>query len=192
MLEKLYKKINRIVTWKSTIVFFFLLIILLLLINGKPFGVAELKERTNGIGILDLERHYTPQHAYDILEAQGEIGRSFYKDILIRLDFIFPLSYTLCWISFIIIIWRRWLSTESKWMKFSLIPIFACLFDYIENIFILVMLNKYPVQHVVIAKIASNMTVLKNIFTGFSIILIIIGLIGLVHKSIVSKRKARI
>ncbi|WP_292420277.1 hypothetical protein, partial [Methanoregula sp.] len=37
------------------------------LVNGRPFGVAELKSITGGVGILDMEVFYTPEQAYTFL-----------------------------------------------------------------------------------------------------------------------------
>lgn len=49
---------------------------LLVLINGRPFGVAALKEVSDGTGILDLEILYTPDQAYALFSAMGEAGRA--------------------------------------------------------------------------------------------------------------------
>lgn len=188
MIENLYKKMNRAVTVKTTIIFFFLFIVLCTLINGKPFGVAELKMHTNGVGILDLERYYSPQYAYHLLESQGELGRKLYKDLILRLDFLFPLSYTLCWMSIITITYRNWLNKASKWQLVSLIPILAGISDYIENGFILTMLSKFPQKDEILASLANAMTVSKGIFTGLSFFLIIVGLLGLLYKKATNER----
>lgn len=188
MVEKMYRKISKYVSWKSIILCSTAFAVLLIIINGKPFGVAEMKEYTNGVGILDLEKYYFPQYAYEILEAQGEIGRNFYKNLLIRLDFLLPLSYSLCWMSILIMLFRKWLPIESKWQKLSLLPILAGLFDYIENIFILKMLIDYPARHFKLAAIANIMTVLKELFTALSLIMILIALIGLIYKKVSSKK----
>lgn len=183
----MHRKISKYVSWKSIIVFSIFFVALFIIINGKPFGVSEMKEHTNGIGILDLEKYYTPQYAYEILDAQGEKGRNFYKNLLIRIDFLFPLAYSICWMSILIILFKKWLPIESKWQKLSLLPIVAGLSDWIENVFILLMLKYYPERYSYLASIANIMTVMKGIFTAVSFILIVIGLIGLIYKSFFKK-----
>ena len=60
------------------------------LVNSRPFGIAQLKEMTGGVGILDMEILYTPEQAYAQLAALGEVGRAFYLTHIIPLDLLLP------------------------------------------------------------------------------------------------------
>lgn len=189
MINFVYGKVKKLASWKGIIILTLLFFISLTIINGKPLGVAKLKEYTGGVGILDLERSYTPEQAYRILESQGEIGRQFYKRIIILLDFVFPTIYMIFWSVVINFLFTKWLMAENKMHKFCLVPLLAGLSDYIENILILTMIHYFPKKLYNIAIMANAMTILKGIFTGVSILLIIAGLVGLIQKKITKKKK---
>lgn len=182
-MQKIYEKIKKLSTWKNILLFLVLFIITYVIINGKPFGVAQLKEYTNGVGILDLERSYSPEYAYEIFKLQGDIGRQFYMKILIIFDVIFPLAYMLFFSTIMTFIFRRWLPDGHVLQKLSLLPILAGISDYVENTFILIMLHNYPKELFNIAVLANIMTILKGVIFGVSILLSIVGLIGLLFKN---------
>lgn len=187
MFNYVYDKIKNLSTWKGVLVFFVLFIIFLVAIDGKPFGVAKLKEHTNGVGILDLERSYSPEYAYEVFKLQGDVGRQFYKRLLISLDFIFPLTYMLFLSTILTFVLRRWLPYDNMLQKLSLIPFIAGLADYLENICILIMLNNYPKELYNIAMTGNVFTILKGALTVLSFLVLIIGLIGLLIQVIHNK-----
>lgn len=187
MFDNVYEKIKNISTRKGIFVFFLLFIIFFITINGKPYGVAKLKEHTNGVGILDLERSYSAEYAYKVFKLQGDVGRQFYKKLLISLDFIFPLTYMLFWATLITFVLRKWLPHNHMLQKLSLIPLIAGLADYLENICILIMLHNYPKELYNIAATANVMTILKGALIAISFLVLAIGLIGLLSKVIHKK-----
>lgn len=191
-MDIVYRKIKKISTWKGIIILTLLFFVALFTINGKPLGVAKLKEYTDGVGILDLERTYTPEQAYRILESQGEIGRQFYKRIIILLDFVFPTIYMIFWSVIINFLFTRWLTTENKMHKLCLVPLLAGISDYIENVLILTMIHYFPQKLYNIAVLANVMTILKGIFSGLSIFLIIAGVVGLIRKTMNEKKKTEV
>ena len=178
-MQKIYEKIKKQSTWKSILLFLVLFLITYIVISGKPFGVAQLKEYTNGVGILDLERGYSPEYAYEIFKLQGDVGRQFYTKILVIFDVIFPLAYMLFFSTIMTFIFSRWLPDEHVLQKLSLLPILAGIFDYFENTFILIMLHNYPKELFNIAAIANIMTILKGVVFTISILLLVVGLFGL-------------
>ncbi|HEX3002102.1 MAG TPA: hypothetical protein VHN82_07025 [Methanoregula sp.] len=143
------------------------------LVNGRPFGVAELKSMTGGVGILDMEVFYTPEQAYSFLAAMGEAGRLFELTRIIPLDLLVPLFYGLFLSAFISWLLHLWLPEKSRWHRLNVIPVIGALFDYIENLGIISMLLAWPMEMYSIAQITMAATLLKF---GFSILAFVIVL----------------
>jgi hypothetical protein len=145
-------------TWKKGIIFSIIFAFFYTLINFTGIGVSGLLKITGGPNILDFEFGYTHEDAYRILAELGEGGRRFYLTKIVPIDFPFPLSYMLFYAVWTALLLKRILCYRkvrcqgchlppefSKWYKYTLLlPFFAMLFDWIENIGIITLLNKYP------------------------------------------------
>ena len=161
--------------WKSFLLCLFVFFIFYVLISGKPFGVSKLKEITGGVGILDLERTYTSEYAYKLLNKLGRTGRKIYLNRILPLDFIFPLVYVTFLSITIGFIYKNLLPRNHYLQRLNIIPMVLGLFDYVENILIMRMLIKYPVKNFRIASFASIMTTSKWFLVSISILIIILG-----------------
>lgn len=137
------------------------------LVNGRPFGIAELKSITGGVGVLDMEVLYTPEQAYAFLAAMGEAGRSFELTRIIPLDLLVPLFYALFLSTLISWLLKKWLPERSPWHRLNVIPVIGALFDYLENLGIAAMLLAWPLEMYSIAQITMAATLLKF---GFSVL----------------------
>lgn len=135
------------------------------LVNGRPFGIAELKAITGGIGILDMEVLYTPDQAYAILAAMGEAGWAFYLTHILPLDMFVPFFYALFLSTAISWLLHTWLPAESRWHRLNIVPVIGGLFDYLENFGILAMLLAWPAQLPDIASFTMAATLLKFAFS---------------------------
>lgn len=181
-----FENLKKLSTPKRIVMLMIVFIVAYLLINGKPFGVAELKERTNGVGVLDLEPGYTPDQGYEILMKLGPEGRAFYRQIML-FDLIFPVTYMLFFASLILFLFSKWLPGKPALYKLSLLPIAAGIADYVENIFILIMLNSYPAKLNAIIVAANIFTLTKLILISLSILLVDSALLGIVYKALRDK-----
>lgn len=116
------------------------------LINGRPFGVAQLKEITGGVGLLDMEFLYSPEQAYAHLAVMGDAGRAFDLTPIVPLDLVFPFMYTLFYA--VIMTWflHQWLPAASGWHRLNVIPVIGGACDYLENFGIIAMLLSWPAQ----------------------------------------------
>jgi hypothetical protein len=161
---------------------------LLVLINGRPFGVTQLKEITGGVGILDLEVIYTPDQAYTLFSAMGEAGRAFDLTRIVPLDMLFPLTYTL--FDAIAITWllHRWLPAGSRWHRLNVVPLVAGIADYCENFGIITMLLAWPVQLADIARFTMAMGLIKFTFGILSALILFGALAGWAVSFIKSRR----
>ena len=147
------------------------------LVNGRPFGVAELKSITGDVGIPDMEVFYTPEQVYAFLGAMGEAGRSFDLTHIVPLDLFVPFFYALFLSTVITWFLHKWLPAESRWHRLNVIPVIGALFDYLENIGIIAMLLAWPAEMYSVAQITMAATLLKF---GFSVLagIIVLGAIA--------------
>ena len=74
--------------------------------------------------------------------------------------------------------------------NFALFPILGGIFDYLENICIVIMLNTFPDFPKQLVMTASMLTILKSTFTTLSFILVIIGVVAIIIKKIRPERAA--
>ena len=156
---------------KKAILFTILFVAFYVIINFSGIGVAGLLEITGGANILDFEFGYTYEEAYGILTALGVEGRIFYLTKISPIDFPFPFTYMLFYAGWIALLAKHTLSKE--WCKYLLlVPVLAMLFDWIENIGIITMLNNYPNLPSWAVLIASVGGILKTSFTAGSTVLI--------------------
>ena len=172
-------------SWKKAALFTMLFVAFYCLINFSGMGVAGLLKITGGANILDLELGYTYDEAYQILTALGTEGRIFYLTKIIPIDFVFPFIYMLFFTSWIALLIKH--ITDKKWCKYLLfVPVFAMLFDWIENMSIIVLLHSYPNLSAWAVFTASTVGILKMILSMGSIaiigILIVIFIVKRIRK----------
>ena len=146
ILDRVSDRITAITTGPRALVTLIAFFILGYLINGRPFGIAELKSITGGIGILDMEFLYSPEQAYTHLAAMGEAGRAFELTHIIPLDLILPAVYALAYALVITWLLHRWLPAESGWHRLNVVPLIGGICDYCENFGIIAMLLAWPAQ----------------------------------------------
>ena len=184
----LFEKIENWITLKAALLFSAVFGALYCFINFSGFGVAGLLEITGGPNILDFQAGYSPAEAYDMLAALGAGGRAFYLGRILPVDFPFPLSYMLCFAG-----WIAWLLKHLEFrnrLKYLLIvPVLAMLFDWAENIGIIVMLDNYPLLPLWAVSVASVSGILKAAFTVCSIAAIVVLIIARLASRFSKKNK---
>ena len=158
---------------RLVLLFLVFFIIMVTLINGKPFGLTQMKEVTGGIGILDMEFNNSVEKAYGMLTNMGQAGRDFYWRIL-GLDFIFPLSCVLFLTSCTLFFVRK-MPFLPLWL--IIFPFLGFIFDYSENFMTIIMLSNFPAKLTLVTQIGSVFTKLKFIFLGLSYILVMLEII---------------
>jgi hypothetical protein len=178
ILDEVSDRITRITSGRMVLFALSAYAVLLILINGRPFGVAQLKEITGGIGILDLEILYTPEHAYALFSAMEDAGRAFDLTHIVPLDMVFPFVYTLFYAVTITWLLHKWLPAQSRWHRLNVVPVVGGICDYMENLGIIMMLLSWPAQLPDIARFTMVMGLVKWTF-GILVFVIILGaLIG--------------
>lgn len=174
--EWLIRKSKPIVAFTALVIF---AVFIILVLPAQPkIGVTEDFDP----GYPDMSFWYTPDHLYDIAEAYGIEGRAAYVRMRYRFDIIWPLVYvgflvtSLSWMS-------GKISAGSKLSRINLLPIFAGIFDLLENLFASIVLIRYPRITPVIDVVTPIMTMLKWSLIGLSFLCLIGGLTVLLIRS---------
>jgi hypothetical protein len=184
ILDEVSDRIIAITSPRIVLASFIGFVISSVLINGRPFGVEQLKDITGGVGLLDMEFLYTPDQAYTIFAAMGEAGRAFDLTHIVPLDFVFPFMYTLFYAVAITWLLHTWLPAQSRWHRLNVIPLVGGIADYLENLGIITMLLAWPSRLPDIAHFTMVAGLVKFTFIILAMVIIIGALLGLVGSMI--------
>jgi hypothetical protein len=187
MIDSIYAGFRKIATRKGLFITGIAAVIIMVFLMGKPWGVAQLKD-LSGVGVLDAEFGYSPQHTYDVLTAQGEKGRMMAVGIL-GLDLLFLIAYASFWTAFLIFIYQKWLPANNRWNIVTLVPLLMATADCLENILLLIITLNFPAHIGIVTSTASIITMIKWTLAGFNLVLTITGLIGMIIRNVSGKNR---
>jgi len=132
---------------------------------------------------------YSFNYANDLLDTLGAEGRNLYLSIQLPLDLIYPGLFSITYSLLLVWLFGKTFNGNSKIYYFALVPLLAGIFDYVENVFIIKMINSFPDLQVNTVKIASIFSVLKSSFTTVFFILLIVGFALLFKQKLSNNRK---
>ena len=130
---------------------------------------------------------YSYSQAISLLEELGDEGRAIYLSRQLPLDFVYPglsaISYTL------LLIWlfSKSIKDTSRIFYLAFIPVLGGMFDYLENIYIIRMINSFPDLSPRLVQVASTFTLLKSVFTTIFFLLLFAGFAAFVFTKIKTK-----
>ena len=132
---------------------------------------------------------YTTEYAISLLNAIGPEGRDLYLSLQLPLDFIYPglfiISYSLLF---------AWLLKKSYDLKSKVyyalyLPIFAGLFDYTENVLVIMMLKAYPDLGSGLVIAASLATIIKSVLSSVFFTLLVLSIVQVIWESVFKKQR---
>ena len=118
---------------------------------------------------------YSYQHAMSLLEELGNEGRQIYLSRQLPLDFIYPGLFVISYTLLLIWLFSKSLKDTSRIFYLAFIPALGGLFDYLENIYIIRMINSFPDLSPRLVQVASTFTLFKGIFTTIFFLLLFAG-----------------
>ena len=153
-------------------------------ISKLPISVSEFINISGQDGLLDTKLFYTAQQAYDALTVYGEEGRQLYMRFLMA-DFVFLATYSLAFAFLLNLLIHSICSNAKNLLFINTLPLAIGLFDFIENISIVTMLQIFP-EHIkafgVLASIATPckwiLTVVTIGFIAYGIFILLINHLG--------------
>ena len=142
-------------------------VLLLFLITNLVYAfmilitIPKVMKYANGMNLFDMmPTGYSIQYTKTLLETLGIQGRKTYLYSQIPVDMIYPLLFGITYCLLVVYLLNKIKLIEKPIIYLSLLPIFAGLFDYLENIGIITMLNSYP-------DFSSLTSEITNVFTIF-------------------------
>lgn len=146
---------------------------LFLFINFSPLGTAGLQTLVPKAELLDFQFGFSQEKAYEVLTHLGKEGRIFYSRMIWLLDFVFPLSYGIAAFSWIAYFLNK-LPLNKLYSILLFLPLTAMLFDWLENVGILLLLSSFPDLSAGIVGLSSNAGLVKWIASAASLLTILI------------------
>lgn len=151
-------------------------LIVLAIVYAAVFGgilitLNQLTKSSSGFGILDFDFGYSRERVMEVLGSYGDTGWSLYSRIQL-LDLINPALYSLLLASIIFLLWR---SRNTLWVV--VIPLFAGLLDYLENLTLFLLSQSYPSVSSGLVSISSNLSIIKNVALYATVFILILGIL---------------
>jgi hypothetical protein len=158
-----------------------ILIILFVLVNLFMFSplspMTVLDSYSDNAGMLDLDFIYDSEKAYDVVSAYGVEGRRYYVTTFVLIDTFTPILMNLFLSVLVTMVLRLSNGPKNTLTRLNILPFIALIGDYLENIFISVIMLNYPDQLENVVFLASFSTGIKFVFTFASGFVIIVGLV---------------
>ncbi len=140
-----------------------------------PRQQAKIEAASGGIGPIDLQLFYTPKKVYSMVAAYGDAGRVDYRAFELTGDIIYPIVYTLFFALLVTWLFQRGFAADSRMQKMNVIPLGAWNLDLLENLGIVTMLSIYPSTPAALAWTTALFTLVKWLFAGTTVILVLTG-----------------
>lgn len=186
MFNKIYYKLSKYATGRNVIISFLItqtLYFIMLFVT-----IPLLTFYADGAEILDLRPlGYTAEYARTLFAKIGLYGREFYLYRQIPLDMIYPALFAVSYSLLLTYLFNKTFNKENKIHYLTVVPIFAGLFDYLENIGIIIMLSTFPSFSIALANITNIFSILKSLSTTVFFILLFTGIIAILIKRFKSK-----
>ena len=187
---KIIRIIQKYSTGKNVLVLFSINMVFYLTILF--YSIPQVVMSAPQIKLLDVSPSgYTTEYAISLLNAIGPTGRDLYLSLQLPLDFIYPGLFILSYSLMLAWLLKKNYHLESKVYFALYIPILAGLFDYTENIFIILMLLTWPNLNSNLVTVASSATIAKSILSSIFFTLLIFGIIQVVWNSLFKKPKVQ-
>jgi hypothetical protein len=172
MLKKLSGRIHRLS--KGWVALTALVIFILFTALVLPGQASQASPGSDSAGSPDMSLYYTASGLHRMAEAYGQAGREAYVRARFTFDLVWPLVYMLFLAAGISWLSRKAFDPDSSLQRLNLVPVFALLFDYLENIATSLVMIAYPRPVPVVELLAGPFTLVKwALVTGsFAVLLV--------------------
>jgi len=145
------------------------------------YTIPQIEQYSAGMKLFDISPSgYSYQYAIGLLSALGRTGRATYLYRQLPLDFVYPCLFAVSFCLLLSWLFAKSLRADSKMFYLCLVPLFAGLFDYLENICIILMLTSFPDVPELLVASASAFTIVKSTFTTACFVFLVTGCILLI------------
>ena len=182
--------IKRISSWikeisNGTITITFAVIMILFMIFVLPVQAEKSQEFTGSSKSPDTSFYYTPDELFHLADDYGPNGRQYYIHNRWTFDLVFPLVF----VGFLTtgISWFYKHIKDGSWTRLNIIPLFAGIFDYFENIAASIVMAAFPNRLVNIAFLSSTFSIIRWLLVFGSFLIYFWGLIQYLLSKLKSK-----
>ena len=185
-MEKLFIWLQKSATGKLVSILFVLTQIVYLLMIG--YSIPAVSAFSPELPLFDMSpTGYTFDYANELLSALGAEGRNLYLTTQLPLDFIYPGLFAITYSLLLVWLFAKTCQANSKVYYVALVPLLAGIFDYMENLFIIKIINSFPDLQATTVANASTFTLLKSGFSTVFFVLLIVGFVRLLKKRLTSR-----
>ena len=178
---KLIARLQKSATGRRVLVL--LVITMALYVTILFYSIPAVTARAPGMRLFDMSPGgYSQSYSESLLAAIGPEGRDTYRHLQLPIDFIYPGLFAVTYTMMLAWLFKKSFDADSKIFLLALVPAAAGLFDYLENIGIMVILHSYPAVDPGAVLVSSMFSVLKSILTAVFYILLCYGFIVLFIK----------
>ena len=150
--------------------------------------IPKVMSFAGGMKLLDMmPTGYTHQYVNTLLIALGYMGRQAYLYIQIPVDMLYPLFFGVSYCLVLAYLLNKINKLNGNSFYLCFLPLFAGLFDYFENIGIIIMLKSFPDNSIFLSHITNVFSVLKSSFTAIYFVILIVALIPIGTRIIIKK-----
>ncbi|CAM1349726.1 hypothetical protein [Tenacibaculum insulae] len=133
---------------------------------------------SNGMKLLDMmPMGYDFNYVIELLTSLGDVGRKIYLTNQLPVDMIYPFLFGISYCFLFGYFLKKINRLKKPLIYLCLLPLIAGLFDYLENIGIIIMLNNYTEITPFLVKTTSTFTIIKSIATSLYFISLVVLLI---------------
>lgn len=152
--------------------------------------IPKVMQFAGGMKLLDmLPTGYTAGYVNSLLNALGTDGRNAYLFQQIPIDLVYPGLFAVTYCLIFALIIRKLGKEDSLVFYLCFIPVFAGLFDYLENIGIVILLKTYPNNSTTISQITNVFSISKSTLTTIYFIALLFALFALLTKYVATKNR---
>ncbi len=152
--------------------------------------IPAVMQYSGGMDLLDMmPGGYDTGYLMTLFDKLGEAGRNVYLYKQIPADMIYPLLFAMGYTLLLGYVLNKLGRFEGRLFYLCYIPIFSGLFDYLENIRIIVMLKSYPDISTGLIQLTSIFSVCKSVSTTIFFLTLIVLLIILALNKIRTAKK---
>lgn len=169
--------LNKISNWK-TLLFFFLAYM-----SFNAFFLKNAEEKINSLsgnknGVIDLTFGFNVEKTLSMVAAYSAEARSYYARTELTTDLIYPIVYAFFFGIILTLLFKNKTYSPSPWI--NILPFISLVFDYLENVCIVTLLNSYPNQNYTMGVLCELVKFCKWLVFGVILVVILYGLIRLV------------
>ena len=182
-MNRLTKFIERHISGKKVLLLFILTNIIYVFM--LTVTIPKTMEFSNGMKLLDMmPMGYDLNYVSELFNTLGENGRETYLTNQIPIDMIYPLLFGLSYCLLLGYFLKKLNKFHTPYSYLCLLPIIAGIFDYLENLGIITMLNSYDNLTRFSVSSTNIFTIIKSVSTSLFFVTLMIVLIVLALKAL--------